>query len=273
MRPHRALVVALCAALALAACGDDDPEESSATGLTEEEQAYADAWAASLSDDDDGFSASATEAACMGDAIMAELGVARFEEAEVAPEDITADGEADSPGELLGAGTISEEEANAILDTWEGCADLPALFAASLVDDFDLDDEASACVEEELADGELVRAGFVVSFTSDDDEAPPELVTGLIGAIDACSGSEGGEGGLIVDEIAASIAEDGDLTDEQAQCVAQAMVDVIGLDRLIELGGEDIDLDEADPSVQQEVTAAVLEAAGSCDVPLSELGG
>lgn len=277
MRSSSLARVALALALAaggVAACGEDDADgDGGGRSLSAEEQAYAEAWAENLSEDDDGLSLTAEEASCMGEAIMAELGTERFAEAGVEPDDITAADDDNSPGELLGAGAISEAEANAIIDTWEGCVDLAALFAASAVEEFDLDDDGEACVADALGEGDLVRQGFVVSFVTDDDDPPAELVTALIDVLEECSsGSEGG-GGLIVDGIAESILEDGNLTEEQAQCVARAMVETIGLERLIELGGEDADLDDASPEVQQEVAGAVLDAAASCDVSLSDLSG
>ena len=54
-------------------------------------------------------------------------------------EEINQDGEDDdSPGEVLGDGVVSEEQANVVLDVWEGCADLPACRRASVAAEFDL---------------------------------------------------------------------------------------------------------------------------------------
>jgi hypothetical protein len=279
MRPPslvRALSVPLLV-VALAACGDDadggdeggQGGDGAVAGLSAEEQAFADAWASTLADDD-GFSATAAEADCMGAAIMGEVGAEPFADAGVEPADI--EGEDDSPGEVLGAGVISEPQANAILDRWEDCVDLPALFAESAVDEFDLDAEGAECVADGLAEGDLVRAGFLPSFTSDDDEPGPDVIAGFVTVIDECSTGPDGDGGFLVDQIAQSILDDSDLTQEQASCVAQEMVDTIGLERLLELGAEDLDFDDADPALQQEIGGAVLDAAGTCDVPLSELG-
>jgi hypothetical protein len=129
MRAPLARSFAAVALLAGAACGGDD-------GGTQ--QAYADAWAATLTDDDNGFSVTEDEAECMSTAMMDELGAELFEKAEVEPADIR--GDSDSPGEVLGAGVISDAQADAILDEWEGCADLASSLAEAAVGEFGLAD-------------------------------------------------------------------------------------------------------------------------------------
>src|ERR671913_945666 len=117
MRSRLLSPVILCSVLALGACGSDGGEE----GLDEDEQAYADAWSATLADgDEDDIQLTEGEADCMGDAVMAELGVEPFEEAGVEADEINQDGDDDdSPGEVLGDGVVSEDQANAVLDVWE----------------------------------------------------------------------------------------------------------------------------------------------------------
>jgi hypothetical protein len=271
-------VVAVVALLGLAACGDDDGGEGggSSDDLTTEEQAFADAWAKVLSDtDDDGFVFAEDDAQCMGEAIMAEIGTAPFDDAGLEPADVGGedDGDDDSPGELLGTGTISDDQATAILDVWDGCTDLNAAFVELLAAGADLDDEAQSCIEDRLDDDDLVRAGFMASLTSEDSEPPPEVATALVTVVGTCGGDGSGQGGLIVDSIAESLAADGRLDETQSQCMAQAMVDAIGMDRLVELGVSGSGLDDAGADEQQELAGAVLEAAEACDVPLSTLGG
>lgn len=260
----------------VAACGDDD-DSGSGGGLSEREQAYADAWATTLSDAEDGFSVSADDADCMATEIMAELGVEPFVDAEVEPSDIgggeAGADDADSPGELLGAGTISDEQADAILDGWEDCTDIAESLAEAAVGEFDLDDEGQECVADGLREDGLAREGLKPSFTSDNDDPPAAVLSALVELIDECSGGEGEGNGVIIEGIADELAADGTLTQEQARCVAQEMVETIGLDRLIELGAGDAPLEEADPAVQQEVAGAILGAADACGVPLSQLGG
>lgn len=274
------LVLVPAIAFGAAACGDDDDGEAGGGGggdveLTSEEQAFADAWAATLSDSDgEGPSFDEDEAQCMAEAMMAEIGTAPFDEAEIGPEDIDAESDEDeSPGELLGAGVITDAQADAILETWDGCADLNAAFVEQIAADTELDDGARECLIEGVEDGDLVSEGFKSTLTSDDSEPPDEIVTRLVTLMTTCGGDGDGQGGPIVDSIAESLAADGSLDAEQAQCLAQAMVDDIGIDRLLELGLSGGDFEDAGPEVQQEMAGAILSAAEACDVPLSSLGG
>jgi hypothetical protein len=246
------------ATLVGAGCGDDDDGG---------EQAYVDAWAATLTSGD-GFSVAEDEASCMSVAMMDELGTEPFEEAGVEPADI--DDASDSPGELLGAGKISEEQADAILDEWEKCADLPASLAEAAVGELDLDEAGRSCVADGLREDDLAREGLKPSFTSDNDTPPAAVLRAVVDLLEACGAdgaSDGGSGGVLVDGIAEQLAANADLTEEQARCVAQSMLDTIGVERLIELGAGDGGFDAADPEVQQEIAGAVLQAAETCDIP------
>ena len=271
---HLLLPVIAVGLVAVTGCGDDD---GGGGGLSAEEQAYADAWARSLIDEEDGFAVSDEDAGCMATAIMVELGAEPFQEAGVEPDDIgdgeQGEGDDDSPGELLGAGTIGDEQADTILDAWEDCTDVAAALAKAAVGEFDLDDDEEACVADGLRDDDLARQGLKPSFTSDSDEPPAAVLSALVELIDTCAGDDAASGSVIVDSIASELAADGNLTQAQAQCVAQEMIDVIGLDRLVELGAGGGNLEDADPALQQEVAGAVLAAADTCGIPLSELGG
>jgi hypothetical protein len=257
--------------LALVAVGSSCSDEGDGGGLSSEAQELADAWAVGLEDDEDGFSASPEEAQCMGDAIMAELGMAPFDQAGVTADDIRSDDEeANSPGELLGAGTISEAQSRAILTAWEDdCVDLATLLGESASGDLDLDPDGQACFVDGLGDSGLAEDLLVPSFTSDEDNPDPATATAMLELIDTCSGEEGS---LLVSSIAEELAADGSMTEEQAECVASAVVEALGAERLAELstGG---DFDDADPAVQGEIASALIAAAGDCGVPLDSLGG
>ena len=71
--------------------------------------------------------------------------------------------------------------------------------------------------------------------------------------------------------IAESLAADGSLTEEQAQCLAEGVVDEIGEDRMGELFATGA-FDDLGAEAQDEVTGALLQAAAACDVPLSAFG-
>lgn len=97
------------------------------------------------------------------------------------------------------------------------------------------------------------------------------MLSALVELVDRCAGPESRS--VVVDGIAQSLMADGGLDEERATCLAQAMVDTIGLDRLVELGAGGGDLEAADPETQQEFSRAILDASEACDIPLSRLGG
>jgi hypothetical protein len=280
MRRAAPLLMSAVLLVGAAACGGGDD------GLSERAQEWADAWAESLRDDTEGASYGRADAQCMAEAMMTELGTDLFDDAGVEPADIDPGADSKAPGELLGDGAITGAQADAILEAWDDCTDLDAALAEGIASSTDLDDEGVQCIEDGLRDSTLTHDGYRATFTSADAEPPQEVVAGLTALLSDCGadlggGTDGGDGGtdgggtsgLLVDSIAASLAEGGTLDDDQAHCLAQEIVDTIGFDRLMELGLEGGNFEDADPAVQQEMAAAVLDAATACDVPLSDLGG
>jgi hypothetical protein len=77
----------------------------------------------------------------------------------------------------------------------------------------------------------------------------------------------------VVAALAESFAADGALTTEQAACVAAAVVDSIGLERLAEITSGSDDFVGATAEHQQEMTRAVLDATAACGIPLGALSG
>ncbi len=268
------LVLLVAACVLAAACGGDDDAGSGGDGdggggLSAEEQELADAWSLTLQDEDDGFAVGQDDADCMGAAIMLEVGVEPFEEADVTADDIGDDEGQNSPGEVLGAGVISEAQADAVLDAWEECVDLAQMLAESASTEFDLDEDGVACFADGLGEGELARDVLRPSFTSDSDDPPEEALGSIVALLDSCGD---GEGGLLVDSIAEELAADGSMCEDVAGCFAQAVYDDLGFDRLAELSASG-DFEDADPEAQSEITGALIAAAGACDVPVSAFGG
>jgi hypothetical protein len=271
MRRHLLPVVLL--ALVAASCGSDDGGSASGDKLTSEEQAFADAIAADLSDASDGLGVTATEADCMGSAVMAETGVKPFDEAGVTPHELG--GSDKTPGQLLGDGAISEKQADAIYVGWDGCADLAKSLASTVVQDFDATPDEVACIEDGLREGTSLHDYITESFVSGDEPDPASSpgLSALIAVLTDCTGGEDGAlGTAMVDEIASSFAAGGTVTEEQAQCLAQSIIDTVGLQALID-GGAGGDFSNASPELQQQVVQAISDAAAACDVPLSQLGG
>lgn len=254
-----AAVLALAALVATAACSDDDE------GLSKEEQEYADVIAANMVDDEDALTVTDEEADCMAEAVMAELGVEPFEEADVEPDDLGGD---ETPGQLLGEGAVPDDQAATIADAWGECSDLPKALSASLVDSMELDADAAQCVEEGLGDGDVVSDYLQTFFTSESEPTPsdPEFKA-LLDLVTGCTADEDGSGGLVVDGIAQSLAEAGTLTDEQAQCMAQAIVDEIGADVILEASTD------PSPELETQMNQAVMTSAQACGVSPEQMAG
>jgi hypothetical protein len=256
-----ALAVALLGALALAACGGDDD------GLSTEAQRYADAFARDLADGDDGLAVDDEGGQCVGEAIMRELGTGPFKEAKIEPADLAGD---ESPGELLGSGVVSDEQADAIAEAWNECVDLPEAFALQASDEFGLDDAGVTCFEDELRASDVLDEYLRVSFTSADAAEGRTVLNRIVGLVQQCS-AQGGSGGVLVDSLAASFAEDGQLTPDEATCLAQHVVDEVGADELVGIGSGET-LADAPEALQQQFAAAIVKAAEQCDLDLTKLG-
>jgi len=259
-RPTRfLLMVVTIPALALSACSDE-------SGLSEEEQEYADAFAASIEDDEDGLSAEPDDAQCMGDAVMEELGVEPFEEADVAPDDIGGE-DAGSPGEVLGDDVVTDEQADSILDRWEDCVgDLSEFMAtsASGEEEFDLDADGEACLAEGLDEDGLARDILRASFTSAEEVPDQDAFTAFFAVINDCARDDDGVG-LFERQLAENIAGDGDMTPEQAECVVAGIVEEMGEEAFLGfLSALDQEASEDAEAFQQ----AYLAAAEGCGAPL-----
>jgi len=264
---HRRFVHARCLltlvtvpALALVACADES------SGLSDEEQEYADAFAASIEDDEDGFGADPDDAQCMGDAVMEELGVEPFDEADVAPDDIGGE-DSSSPGEVLGEGVVTDEQASAVLDGWESCVgDLSEFMATSVrsEEEFDLDADDEACLADGLDEDGLARDILRSSFTSAEELPDQRAFTAFFVLINDCARDDDGVG-LFERQLADNIEGDGDVTPEQADCVASAIVEDMGEDAFLAfLSASDQGESEHAEAFQQAYGAA----AEACGVPL-----
>lgn len=268
----RTVPVALLTLLAVvvAACGGGGSSKGADAELDKEEQAYADAFADDLADSTDGLGVSAEQGDCMGTVIMAELGTAPFEEADISPEDLAGE---ETPGQLLGDGAVSDEQAGSIYDAWADCGDMTALFAKSIASEYEGDADVTECLEDGLREDDLMRSFMVDSFTNGEEPDPGTApLKDLIALVTRCTASADGSGGALVDSIADSLAESGTLTDDEAQCLAQSIVDTVGAEELM-AGVGDGDFSQASPELQQAIVESITGAASACNVPLSKLGG
>lgn len=265
MRIVRALTVAAAVLPLLAACGGDDEPRR----LSTEEQRYADAFARDLTDANDGLAVDAEGGACIGDAIVRELGLGPFREAKLAPADLAGD---ETPGELLGKGAVSDEQAADIAREWQRCVDLTNVFARQASDQFGLDEQGLACFEDQLDESGVLDDYLRVSFTSDDPDDGRAVLNEIVLLVQTCTADASGEGGVVVDAIAASLTQSGTLDAAQARCVAQHVVDELGADTFQEMGSGG-SFSDASPEVQQALATGIVAASRACGIDPSSLGG
>jgi hypothetical protein len=264
MRIPRALaapLVPLALAVGMGACGGGDK------GLSAAEQRYADAFARDLADGDDGLTFDDEGGRCVGEAIMHELGTKPFLDAKVQPDDLSGD---ETPGQLLGSNKVTDAQAEAIVTKWNGCVDLPKAFAKQAATQFGLDAHGVTCFEGQLRKSKVLDDYLLVSFTSAEGADLQSVLERIVKLVQQCSATKG-SGGVLVDSIAASLAQSDGLDATQARCVAQHLVDEVGADQLVSLG-QGGTLAAAPKEVQQRFAGAIVGAAQACGVDLSKVG-
>ncbi len=97
----------------------------------------------------------------------------------------------------------------------------------------------------------------------------------VAGCGDDDDGGGGGGRDALISSIADEISADGSVSDEDAECVAESIVDEVGADRLIDMGldNPDADFDELPEEDSGEILDAVFGAMSDCDIDISSLGG
>ena len=181
MRRTVLALLALTAPVALlAACGDDD-DGGGGSGVADDHVA---AWTANLTDAEDGLAVADDDAECMAEALVDGLGTERFEDADVTVEDIEAGA---SPGELLGDGGISEDDARAVLDEWGDCTDLDRLLAESSAEAMGLEAEGVDCLAGALEDEGIAEELLVASFTTEDGQPEQGAYDRFVAAASQCT--------------------------------------------------------------------------------------
>jgi hypothetical protein len=266
MRIPRALAVAVAVALAVGVVvvvvrRSDD------RALTGEEQRYADAFARNLSDGDDALSFDAESGQCVGEAILRELGARPFHEAKVTPADL---GRGKLPGELLGEGRVSDAQAAAIAREWNRCKSLVDVFAVQTRQQFGLSDRDVRCFKDRLRRGRVLDTYVRLMFTSSDPADVQEVQRQIVVDAQTCA-SKSGDGGYIVNAVAALFTQDGKVSEESARCLGQHIVDTVGADKLVALSAGER-LSDAPPDVQEQFAQAIVDAATACNVDVQSLG-
>ena len=162
---------------------------------------------------------------------------------------------------------MTDDQAEAILEEWDDCVDLPALRPRGERPIL-LDEDGVACFEDELREAGPRRLP-PRSFTSDDADAGRAMLNQIVGL---CSrAGPGGTGGVLVDAIAESFADHGTLDLGRGPCMAQHVRRRLGADKLVGIGGGEL-LADAPEDVQKDFATVLLNAAESGDLDLSKIG-
>lgn len=183
----RKLITILLSSLLLvaAACGDDDGGDGDG-GLSSAEQKYVDAAMAQF-DPEEAEPLTEPEARCVVSSMVTSLGVDRLEELGITPETFGSEDGAPFPENL------TEAEAEGVVDGFDECLDLGALFAESMAQDDTLDDETKQCLADAF-DSDTVRRLFVTMLSQGEDALTedPELLQDIMGVFTQCPGALGG---------------------------------------------------------------------------------
>jgi hypothetical protein len=163
---RRTLAVTAIAALALSltACGGSEDDETAAKAISdsimrEQEGAAADVFAMKRS-----------EADCIGDGFVEEIGVDQLQEYGFISEDLKAE-----PMTSVSMETADAEAATGVLFD---CADVTALMSEALAAGQQVDEKTQKCLEDVLTE-EKLRTMFTLMFSGKQDEANQEVVRPL----------------------------------------------------------------------------------------------
>ena len=174
--------IVLSGLLFLAACGDDD---GGGGDLSSEEQEYVDAAMAEF-DPEEAEPLTEDDARCVVTSMVESLGVDRLEELGITPETFGSEDGAPFPEGL------TEDEANDVVDGFDSCIDLPALFTDQMAADDTIDEETKECLADAF-DEDTIRSLFVTMLTQGQDalEEDPELLQELMAILSECPGAMG----------------------------------------------------------------------------------
>ncbi|MFP5255839.1 MAG: hypothetical protein ACLGI8_08340 [Acidimicrobiia bacterium] len=173
---------ALSSLLLLAACGDDGG--GGGGDLSSDEQEYVDAAMAEF-DPEQAEPLTEDDARCVVTSMVDSLGVDRLEELGITPASFGTDDAPFPEG-------LNEDEANDLVDGFDSCIDLPALFTEQMAADPSIDDETKECLEGAF-DEDTIRSLFVTMLTEGEDalQEDPELLQELMSILQECPGAMG----------------------------------------------------------------------------------
>ena len=177
---RRISMAVLALAVVAAACSSD----SGGDGLSDSEQAIADAIRDEIladQDPDDPFGE--TEAQCVGDGTVRELGTDGLLEIGINAENA-------DPGDAFE--TATPEQIDSIIDVTLECVDFRQVLVDSITADSSISDESAGCLADALGGDEFLRPAVAAGLTGDDFEFgdDPELTETLFAAITDCLTAE-----------------------------------------------------------------------------------
>ena len=184
----RLLIAALLGLALLAGCGDsDDGDSSSGDGdAAGSDSPLAQAIAADIREDEE-MPLSEEDAQCIGAGIVDGVGEDRLAELGITTESLEAEGSIE-----LSEFDLTDDEVDAVVDTFQECTDVRALLAEALSADGTMSAEDAECVVGELPD-DLVRAALEAGQTGDEDpDLEEEFGNQLLDAAAACDIDVGG---------------------------------------------------------------------------------
>lgn len=151
--------------LTLTACGGSDDDETAAKAISDSIMKEQDGAAADV------FAMERSEADCIGDGFVEEIGVEQLQEYGFITEDLKAE-----PMTSVKMETADAEAATGVLFD---CADVTELMSEAMAAGQQVDKKTQQCLEDVLTE-ETLRTMFTLMFSGKQDEANQEIVRPLM---------------------------------------------------------------------------------------------